>query len=57
MSTYQNPEQQEVPKVGLAEQQFIRRIKTGYESGYEMNIENHTPRIDRACSDQFRFNV
>jgi hypothetical protein len=31
--------------------------KTGYESGYEMNTENHIPRIGKPSSRQLRFNV
>ena len=46
------------PKPALMRmRQAIRKIKTGYEIGYDMNTENHMLRIGLACSDQLRFNV
>jgi hypothetical protein len=37
--------------------QTIRKIKTGYEIGYEMNMKNQITSIRKACSEQLRFNV
>jgi len=35
----------------------MRKIKTGYKSGYEMNKENSAPLNYKTFTDQLRFNV